>query len=91
MAPKPSSDRVAGRFRCKTILYRRRLPFGHFDCKRRVLLYGQGRLVEGVAVADFIGRKGLLQQPPDEFAALPRGDGALEPPDQVLREPHQQL
>jgi len=69
--PEAITGSGRGAARLQTILYRRRLPFGHFDCKGRVPALRPAPLGRGgVAVADFIGRKGLLQQPPDEFACV---------------------
>jgi hypothetical protein len=89
--PGPSSEAVSVSVRSKTIIDSCRFALGHLARQRLVLLYRERHPVEWIAVADLVWPKSLLQQVLHKFAPLPRGDGPLEPPNQILWEVQQEL
>jgi hypothetical protein len=91
LTPKLSSGAVSARFRRETVVDGCRFPLGHLGRQRLILLHGERRPIEGIAVADLVRRKSLLQQSLHKFAPLPGRDGSLEPPNQIFREAQQEL
>jgi hypothetical protein len=88
-AEHPSRCRPIKRVRCKTVVKSHCFPFGHLRRQCFVLFDGERGLVQRIAVADLIRRQRLLQELLDKLAALARGNGSLEPPDQLFREAHE--